>query len=960
MFSDLFEVIKEFFRKLFSSRLTALGALFFCMFLGLVGHLFQLQIVHGEEYLDEYIQITEKEVTTPGTRGNIYDRNGNVLAYNELAYIVTIQDTGAYKTAAEKNAMILQLVQILDQHGASVEGRFEVAIDANGDMVYTSSSEAARKRFLRDFYGRSSVDELDDPNGRYPTAITAREVFERRKEYYGLDQMKDEKGNPIVLADDVALDIINIRYTMDLTAYRRYEATPIASYVDEETVVDIKEHRAELQGVEIEESTVRVYNDSIYFAPIIGYTGKVQEDQLEELRKTDDSYELTDIVGRIGIEAAMETTLQGKKGKQRIAVDNMGRIMEVLSETEPEAGQDVYLTVDRDLQVGIYHLIEQQLAGILTGKIVNQGDEVNEGRDSSSRVIPVKDAYFQLINNNVLNMGHFFADDASEVEKGIASTFLSSKERIMGDIRAELYSSHPTPLKDLPRDMYAYMLYIKTYLQDPTIGILAADSEMDREDPAYAGWRDETISLREYLYAGIANTWIDTTKLETGSKYSNADDIYSVLVEYVLTELEDNTVFHKKIYQYLIEDNVITGRDLCLALYDQGVLAYDESEINNLRANGPNYAYTFIKNKIASLEITPAQLALEPCTAGCVVTDVNTGEVLALVTYPSYDNNRLSGTMDSAYYTQLLNDLSNPLYNNATQALKAPGSTFKPITAVAALEEGVVSLTEQIECTGEYKEVSPTIRCWIFPGRHGTETIVEGIQNSCNYFFNEMAHRLSTDEEGNYVQSLGMEKIQKYAAMFGLDHTSGVEISEISPHISTEDPERSAMGQGTHEYANIQLARYVAAVANRGTVYELSLIDKVTDSNGNLLKDYTPEVYSHIDIAESTWDAVQQGMRQVITESSSNKIFNDLEVNIAGKTGTAQESRTRANHAFFISYGPYENPEISVTVNIPYGYSSGNAASLAKNVYRFYYGYTDLDYIQNTGAQEPSNVEIRD
>ena len=168
------------------------------------------------------------------------------------------------------------------------------------------------------------------------------------------------------------------------------------------------------------------------------------------------------------------------------------------------------------------------------------------------------------------------------------------------------------------------------------------------------------------------------------------------------------------------------------------------------------------------------------------------------------------------------------------------------------------------------------------------------------------------------------------------------------------------MGQGTHEYANIQLARYVAAVANRGTVYELSLIDKVTDSNGNLLKDYTPEVYSHIDIAESTWDAVQQGMRQVITESSSNKIFNDLEVNIAGKTGTAQESRTRANHAFFISYGPYETPEISVTVNIPYGYSSGNAASLAKNVYRFYYGYTDLDYIQNTGAQEPSNVEIRD
>lgn len=960
MFSDFFEVIREFFRKLLSSRLTALGTAFMCMFLVLICHLFNLQIVEGETYLTEYIQKTEKNVTTPGTRGNIYDRNGNVLAYNKLAHVVTIQDTGTYRKSAEKNAMLLQLVQILDSHGENVEGKFEISLDANGEMVYTASSEAGRKRFLRDYYGRKNVDELDDAAGKYPSALTAREAFEKKKIYYGLDKMKDEKGNPIVLPDDVALDIVNIRYTMDLTAYQKYESTPITSYVSDETVVDIKEHRAELDGVNIEESTIRVYNDSVYFAPIIGYTGKVQEDQLEELKKEDDSYELTDIVGRIGIEASMETKLQGKKGKRVICVDNMGRIMEVLSETEPTAGQDVYLTLDRDLQVGIYHLIEQQLAGVLTGKIVNQGEEVNEGRDSSSRLIPVKDAYFQLINNNVLNMSHFFAEDASEVERGIASRFSSSKEQILNNIRNELYSEHSTMMKDLSKDMYAYMLYIKTYLQKPTVGILAQDSVMDKTNEDYLAWKDETISLRDFIYAGIANTWIDTTKLEIGSKYSNADDIYSVLVEYVLANLENDTEFHKKIYRYLINGDIITGRELCLALYDQGVLAYDEAAVNMLRTNGANYAYTFIKDKISRLELTPAQLALDPCTAGCVVTDVNTGEVRALVTYPSYDNNRLSGTMDSAYYTQLLADLSNPLYNNATQALKAPGSTFKPITAIAALEEGVVGLNEQLECTGKYDKISPPIKCWIYPGRHNQETIVEGIQNSCNSFFAELAHRLSTDEQDNYVQTLGLEKIRKYAALFGLDHTSGVEISELSPHISTEDPERSSMGQSTHEYANIQLARYVAALANRGTVYELSLIDKITDSDGNLLEDLSPRVYSHIDIADSTWNAVQQGMRQVITESSTKKIFNDLEIPIAGKTGTAQESKLRGNHAFFVSYGPYENPDISVTVNIPYGYTSGNAAALAKHVYRFYYGYTDLDYIQNTGAQDASNVEIRD
>ena len=168
------------------------------------------------------------------------------------------------------------------------------------------------------------------------------------------------------------------------------------------------------------------------------------------------------------------------------------------------------------------------------------------------------------------------------------------------------------------------------------------------------------------------------------------------------------------------------------------------------------------------------------------------------------------------------------------------------------------------------------------------------------------------------------------------------------------------MGQGTNSFSNVQLSRYVSALANRGTVFELSLLDKVTDAEGNLIKDYTPEVYSQIEIQDSTWDAVQQGMRGVVADGSARRIFKDLEVEIAGKTGTAQESRNRGNHAFFISYGPYQNPDISVTVNIPYGYSSSNAATVAKNIYRFYYDYTDLDYIMNTGALDVENVTIGD
>ncbi|MEH2929716.1 penicillin-binding transpeptidase domain-containing protein [Candidatus Ventrimonas sp. KK005] len=263
-----------------------------------------------------------------------------------------------------------------------------------------------------------------------------------------------------------------------------------------------------------------------------------------------------------------------------------------------------------------------------------------------------------------------------------------------------------------------------------------------------------------------------------------------------------------------------------------------------METQNEDYAFQLIKEKIIRLELTPAQMALEPCTAGVVVTDVNTGKILALVTYPGYDGNRLSGTIDTAYYKWLLHDLSNPLYNKATQVLKAPASTFKPIMAVAALEEGAVEI----------------------------------------------------EENGNYN-----------AGFFGLDHTSGVEIPETDPHITTEDPERSAMGQATHAYTNIQLSRYVTAIANRGTVYEFSLIDRIVDPSGGKEPEYPSPAYTKLDFSETTWDIVQEGMRRVIANNSSRtvrKLFQDLEVPIAGKTGTTQESKSHANHAFFISYDP--------------------------------------------------------
>lgn len=959
MYSDLLEIVKDFLKKILASRLFILGIFFGCLYGILAVNLFDLQIIQGEDFQEEYMTLTEKTVKLDSTRGNIYDKNGNVLAYNELSYNVTIQDNGEYTRTNDRNQMLLELVRVLYRHGEKVEGEFSVGIDSAGEMFFTTTSESARKRFIADYYGLKSTSELDDENGLYPSGITPREMFEKRKEYYGLNKLTDKDKNPIQLTDEEALGIINIRYTMSFTAYRKYESTIVASNVSKETMTDVLENSADLKGVNIEKSTIRVYNDSVYFAPIIGYIGKVWDDELEQLREINPDYELTDLVGKIGIEASMEAELQGKKGSRTMYVDSVGRIIEIVDQTDPVAGNDLYLTIDRELQIGVYHLLEQQLAGIITNKLVNRDLTEDDYKKASNIPIPVKDAYYQLINNNILDMNAFSAVEASQVEKNIYTKYSQAREDVIAKIRSELMNENATELIDMPEDMFAYMQYIYSFLVSD--GIIQTD-KIDQESETYKAWKADTISLREYLYAGIADSWIDTTKLSIESRYSDADHIYQVIIDYVMEDLQKDHAFAKKIYRYLINNNVVTGKELCLALYSQNVLAYDESEVRMLEENGDEHAFRFIRQKISDIEITPAQLALDPCSAGCVITDINTGEVRALVTYPSYDNNKFSGSVDAEYYNKLNNDLSLPLFNNATQAQKAPGSTFKPIIAVAALEEGVIGINETVNCTGQYQEITPHLKCWVYPGMHGPLDVEHGIMNSCNVFFSEMGHRFSIAEDGSYAPEKGIETIRKYAAMFGLDETSGIEISEKAPQMTTEKPEASSIGQGKNSYSNVQLARYVTALANRGTVYNLSLLDKRTDSQGNLLEDYSPEVRSEIDISDTTWNIVQRGMREVISDGSARRIFSDLEIDIAGKTGTAEEVKNghKINHAFFVSFAPYQDPEIAVTVNIPYGYTSTNAATVAKNIYRYYYGYTDLDYILNNNALNVSDVEISD
>jgi len=387
------------------------------------------------------------------------------------------------------------------------------------------------------------------------------------------------------------------------------------------------------------------------------------------------------------------------------------------------------------------------------------------------------------------------------------------------------------------------------------------------------------------------------------------------------------------------------------------VIKYDQAAYEGLE-NGSLTAYKFFLSKVESLELTPAMLALDPCSASCVVSDVNTGEVLALVTYPGYDINRLSGSIDADYYQELSVDMSFPFLNRATQVETAPGSIFKVLSSIIGLDTNMITATELIDDTGTYTNMGVNLRCWNIYG-HGKLDVVNAIMASCNYFFCEIGYRLST-QTGVYDAKAGLDIITKYAKMFGLGDKSGVEIAESAPYITTTNPIPSCIGQGSHNYANIHLSRYLTALANSGTLYKYSLINKISDVNGNIVSSYKPTVESQVELTDDyIWKTIQKGMREVILRNTGTQ-FSNVSVAVAGKTGTAEEQEGRANHATFIGYAPYDAPEVGVTVAIPNGYGSANASSVGADVFRFYYGDITLEEILAASAKDATNVVIPD
>lgn len=343
-----------------------------------------------------------------------------------------------------------------------------------------------------------------------------------------------------------------------------------------------------------------------------------------------------------------------------------------------------------------------------------------------------------------------------------------------------------------------------------------------------------------------------------------------------------------------------------------------------------------------------------PADAGvAVVLNVKTGEVLAMASNPDYDPSAFVNGIDENTWNYYINGDTKPLENKAISAMYSPGSTYKMVTALAGLETGAITTTDKIRDTGIYRKYNSSWKCWKISG-HGYLDVSNAIERSCNYFFYELGDRV------------GIDTLAKYSYYLGLGHKTGIELKgEISGVLASNEIAKqenrvwnpgetisAAIGQSYNTFTPIQMAKYVAMVANRGKKLDVTIVKSIIRPDGSEIprNEYeskvseklglTPDNTEEMSFNEANIQAILEGMRGVTSESGGTaySTFRDFDIEVGGKTGSAQTGVEGKTNAWFVGFAPFDNPEIAIVVFVRNGGSGGYTAEVARDIIAQYFG----------------------
>ena len=347
--------------------------------------------------------------------------------------------------------------------------------------------------------------------------------------------------------------------------------------------------------------------------------------------------------------------------------------------------------------------------------------------------------------------------------------------------------------------------------------------------------------------------------------------------------------------------------------------------------------------------------AKDASEGAAVVLNVQTGEVLAMASYPNYNPALFTNGISSDDYQKYINDKRHPFINKAISDKSAPGSIFKMVTAIAALESNQISINDKINDTYRYtfyRDYQPT--CWK-PGGHGLLNITQAIEVSCNFFFYEIGRRA------------GIAKIDEVAKKLGLGSKTGIELpDEIAGTLAGPEVDKqwtggktiqTAIGQSYNDYTPLQMAKYTAMIANGGKNIDVTIVKSINNPDGTTVSRNELDSYIHnklgvetnsgsdLNISPTDLEAVKNGMKNVTSDESGTayKYFKDFSISIGGKTGSASIGNSGHANAWFVGFGPFENPKIAVAVYVKRGEHGAYTAPIARDIFAQYFGMNAVE-----------------
>lgn len=510
-----------------------------------------------------------------------------------------------------------------------------------------------------------------------------------------------------------------------------------------------------------------------------------------------------------------------------------------------------------------------------------------------------------------------------------------------------------------------------TIAEDVNEEIVAQISERNSDFP---GISIDTEASRTYLAGNLAAHVIGYTGKIKEEDYKAQKDIYDIDdivgktgIEYLYEELLRGKDGEKQVEMSVdgtitgeyVSKNAIAGSDIVLTIdsnLQQVTQNSLESCINKIKSGGFSEKY-------------------DAQGGAAVIMKVDTGEVLATASYPTYEPQWFVGGISQENWAYLRDDTRHPQLNKAIQATYEPGSIFKMVTGIAGLESGAITSKEKIRDTGVYKKYGEEWNCWYFTDYHrghGYLNVTQALQHSCNYFFFETGDRM------------GIETLGKYALHFGLGKKTGIELpSEKSGSLANKlvngkgDALNASIGQGDNSFTPMQIAKYISSIANGGTIVDPTIIKSIINSDGReasreKIESYTNEKLGietsndQIEISAESINIAKEGMRMAASEAGGTayKVFKDFNVEVAGKTGSAEVpgkdifDNDKVN-AWFVCFAPYEKPEVAVVVMIENGGHGNYAAEVARDVLTQYFGMNEGAEVNESTLAIPYVEQIR-